>query len=80
MAPLSTAARATRFEAGRRRDDSEALKRVALGNLARSRENLGQAQAEAERARRVEPLPSPWSALHWTEAYEALDATLVAVD
>ena len=79
MATLNTAAHAARVEAARLRTDAQALKLSVRGNLARSRERLGKAQCEADRvrARRVEPMPSPWSPLRWIESYETLDQTLV---
>jgi hypothetical protein len=79
---LTTAARAARLDATRLRSDSHALRLAVRGNLARSRRRLEKAHVEADRAqaRRLEPLPSPWSRLRWTETYDSLDRTLVPVD
>lgn len=79
MASLSVAARAARVDARRIRSESRSLKLRVHGNLARTHERLGRAELEASkaRARRVEPLPSPWSELRWIRTYETLDRTLV---
>ena len=79
MAPLSASAHKARLDAKRLRDESQMLKLHMRGNLARSRERLGRAQAETDRARakRFEPLPSPWSDLRWAQSYDTLDRTLV---
>jgi hypothetical protein len=79
---LSCEAQAARGDARRLRHEAEELKLKARGNVARSRKRLGRAQVETDRARanREEPLPSPWSELRWTRAYETLDQTLVPLD
>jgi hypothetical protein len=79
VASLSSEARAVRTDAARLRIEALGLRLAVRGNLARSREGLGRAQMEADRARarRVEPLPSPWSELRWTTTYETLERTLV---
>jgi len=79
MAALSATARAARIDSARIRHESESLKLRARSNLARSQERIGRAEREAGRAqaRLAEPLPSPWSELHWTPAYETLERTLV---
>ena len=82
MAALNVAAaQAARGDARRLRRESESLKLKARGSLACSRQRLGKARVEASRARarRVEPLPSPWSDLRWTQSYETLDLTLVSL-
>lgn len=81
MAPLNGAAQAARVDARRLRDEAKSLKLSVRGNLARSREQLESAQAEASRARakRFEPQPSPWSELRWTQSYDTLELTLVAL-
>lgn len=82
MAALNAHAEAARVEARLARTHSQELKLVVRGNLARSRERLGKARAESDKAqaRRLAPLPSPWSDLFWTETYETLDRTLVPID
>jgi hypothetical protein len=79
VATLSGTAQAARLDARRLRIESEELKARVRGNVARSRERLEKAQVEAERARArcVEPLPSPWSELCWTQTYDSLEQTLV---
>jgi hypothetical protein len=79
VASLSVTARAARVDARRTRRESRSLKLRVRGNLNRAHERLGQAKREASkaRARRGEPLPSPWSELRWTRTYESLDRTLV---
>ena len=79
MASLSVTARAARVDARRIRSESSSLKLRVRGNLNRAHERLGKAELEASRvrARRVEPLPSPWSELRWTRTCESLDRTLV---
>jgi len=79
VAPLSYEARAARVDATRLRSEAQELKLIMRGNLACSRKQLGKAQRETDRAqaRRVEPLPSPWSELRWTPPYETLELTLV---
>ncbi len=82
MAPLNVgAAEAARLDARRLRHEAEALRLAVRGSLACSRERLGRAHVEAgkARARRVEPLPSPWSDLRWMQSYETLDLTLVSL-
>jgi hypothetical protein len=79
VAALTAEARAARLDANRLRNDARELKLAVRGNLASSRERLGRAQRETDRARakRIEPLPSPWSELLWTQTYETLERTLV---
>jgi hypothetical protein len=79
VASLSVAAQAARVDAMRLRGEAHELRLATRGNLIRSRQRLGRAHAEACRARAklVEPLPSPWSHLRWTQTYEALELTLV---
>ena len=79
MVALTDTAAAARGDARRLRGQTQELRQLVRGNVARSHERLGLAQAEAERARarRLEPLPSPWSDLRWTQTYETLDRTLV---
>jgi hypothetical protein len=81
VAPLTTA-RAARIDAKRLRSESYGLKLAIRGNLARSRERLGRAQVEAERARATAaaPLASPWSGLQWCREDEQLNRVLVPVD
>ena len=79
MAPLTYEARVARVEATRIRREARELRLAVRGNLARSRQRLGRAQVEADRAqaRRAEPLPSPWSELRWTQPFETLEQILV---
>jgi hypothetical protein len=79
---LSAEAEAARAEASRLRNEAQALKLVVRVNLACSRERLGAAHGEFDRAQaeQVEPVPSPWSDLPWIETYATLDRTLVPVD
>jgi hypothetical protein len=79
VASLSVTARAARVDARRIQSESKSLKLRVRGNLARSRARLGEAELQASkaRARRLEPLPSPWSELRWVRTYETLDRTLV---
>ena len=79
MASLNATAEAARVDSARIRHESEWLKLRARSNLARTQERLGRAQREAGRAqaRQGKPLPSPWSELQWTPAYETLERTLV---
>lgn len=79
MATLNASARAARVDARRLRNEAQVLKLSVRGNLARSRERLGKAQLETDKARamRVEPLPSPWSELRWAQSHDTLDRTLV---
>ena len=79
---MSATARAARVEAQRVRIQSQELRLAVRGNLARSREHLGRAQNESDKAlaRRLEPLPSPWSELRWRQTYETLDQTLVQLN
>jgi len=79
VASLSASAHAARVDAKRLRNEAQVLKLHLRGNLARSRERLGRAQMETDsaRARRVEPLPSPWSGLRWAQSHDTLDRTLV---
>jgi hypothetical protein len=82
VAPLTAAARAARIDAKRLRSESNGLKLAVRGNLARSREGLGRAQVEAEKARvrRAIPFASPWSGLEWCCEDEQLNSVLVPVD
>jgi hypothetical protein len=79
VAPLRSEAQAARADAARLRKQTQELKLGVRSNLASSRARLEAAQAAADRARarRVEPQPSPWSELRWTQTYEALDLALV---
>jgi hypothetical protein len=79
VAPLKSGARAARANAARLRSEAEGLKLAVRGSLACSRERLETAQSAADdaRAKRDEPLPSPWSELRWTQSYETLEQTLV---
>jgi hypothetical protein len=79
VAALNDSAAAARGDARRLRGEMQELRLLVRGNVARSHERLGRAQAEAEKAqaRRLEPLPSPWSELRWTQTYETLERTLV---
>ena len=81
MASLTDAALAARVDATRLRSEAQSLKLALRGNLVCSRERLGRAHLEASRtrARRDEPQPSPWSELRWTQTYESLEQTLVAL-
>ena len=82
MAEVKVAAREARGDAARLRNEAEELKFVLRGNLARSREGLGKAQMEADRARarRAVPCASPWSGLHWLLEDESLERALVPLD
>jgi hypothetical protein len=79
LAALNTSAQRARLDAQHLRAQAQVLKLRVRRNVARSRERLGQAQVETDRARakRVEPLPSPWSELRWAQSYDTLDRTLV---
>jgi hypothetical protein len=76
---LTSEARAARVHARLLRGETRELRLSVRGNLARSRERLGKALVEADRAEacRAEPLPSPWSGLLWTRSLETLEKTLV---
>jgi hypothetical protein len=78
---LTAEAQEVRGDAKRLRQETEDLKLRVRGNLALSRERLGSARLQADRAwaNRVESRPSPWSELQWTQTYEALEQTLVPV-
>jgi hypothetical protein len=75
-------ARAARDDATRLRSESLELKLAVRSNLARSRDRLGKAQLEAERARarRAIPCASPWSGLHWLLDHESLERILLPID
>lgn len=79
MVALNDSAAAARGDAKRLRGEAQQLRLMVRGNVARSHERLGRAQAEADkaRARRLEPVPSPWSDLHWVQTYDTLERTLV---
>jgi hypothetical protein len=79
VASLNAEAQAARVDATRLRTQAQALKLAVRRNLACSRERLEQALSETDRARarRDEPMPSPWSELRWTHRYETLEQTLV---
>jgi hypothetical protein len=79
MAALMEWAQETRVDAERLRGQARELRVMARSNVARSHERLGRAQAEADKARgrRLQPLPSPWSALQWMQTYDTLERTLV---
>ena len=79
MVALNDSAQAARVDARRLRGQAQALRKLARTNVARSHEKLDRAHVEADRAlaRRLEPLPSPWSNLRWTQTYETLERTLV---
>ena len=76
---LNDSAEAPRVDARRLRAQARGLRLTARDNVARSHRRLGMAHAEADkaRARRLEPLPSPWSGLRWMQSYDALEQTLV---
>jgi hypothetical protein len=82
VAQVNAWARATRADATRLRNESQGLKFVLRGNLARSRQRLGEAQLAADtvRARRAIPHASPWSGLHWLLEDESLETILLPVD
>ena len=79
---MNAAARAARDDASRLRSESLELKLAVRSNLARSRNRLGKAQLETERARarRAIPHASPWSGLHWLLEDESLERILLPVD
>ncbi|HZC74746.1 MAG TPA: hypothetical protein VE220_02135 [Gaiellaceae bacterium] len=77
---MNAAAQAARAEASRLRTEAQTLKRVVRANVACSRERMGEAHVEFDRAELVGPVPSPWSELRWIETYATLDHTLVPVD
>ena len=79
MVALNDAALAARVEAQRLRGEATSLKLTTRVNVALSHAHLDRmsAQADRARARRLEPLPSPWSGLRWVQSYDALDQTLV---
>ncbi|HET8752224.1 MAG TPA: hypothetical protein VFM43_06815 [Gaiellaceae bacterium] len=81
MAALIPHARAAREEAGRLRDEAMTLKRAMRESAAHSREQRLTAEEAMSRAvaRRDEPLPSPWSALHWTHNADTLAGVLVPI-
>lgn len=82
MAQVNDSARAARADATRLRHESQELRFAVRGNLARSRQRLGKAQLEADRARarRAVPHASPWSGLHWLLEDESLETILLPVD
>jgi hypothetical protein len=82
MAALTMAAHAARVDAKRLRNEACGLKLSVRGNLACSRERLGKAQVEADRARArcAIPLGSPWSGLEWIREDEQLGRVLVPID
>lgn len=82
MAPLTASAEAARVDATRLRSEAEGLKLVVRGNRARSRERLGKAQAEVDRARArcAIRFASPWSGLEWCREDEQLGRVLVPID
>ena len=79
MAALIPDARAARAEAERLRRESAMLKVAARASASHSREQLRSAESAVDRSRRRwdEPLPSPWSTLHWSSDHDALAAVLV---
>lgn len=79
---MNAAARAARDDASRLRSESLELKLAVRSNLARSRNRLGKAQLETERARarRAIPHASLWSGLHWLLEDESLERILLPVD
>ena len=82
MAEVRSAARAARADASRLRNQAQGLKFAVRGKLARSRQQLGEAQMTADtvRARRAVPCASPWSGLHWLLEDESLETILLPVD
>jgi hypothetical protein len=81
VAALIPEARAARVEARRLRVESVMLKRALRESNAHSLEQLRDAEDALSRvrARRSEPLPSPWSTLRWLQDDEALAVVLVSV-
>jgi DNA anti-recombination protein RmuC len=79
MAALSAEAREAREQAGRLRVEARELKFSLRASAAHSREQLREAETALSRvrARRSDPLPSPWSLLSWTYSDEEVDRTLV---
>ena len=82
MASLTTTARAARVDAARLRNEAKELKLAVRGNVARSRERVDRAKAQAGRARmqRAAPCGSPWSGLEWLRDDEKLGRVLVPLD
>ena len=82
MAEVTAAARAARGDAARLRTETMELKLAVRGNLVRSRERLGEAEQQRDRARarRAIPCASPWSGLHWLLEDESLERILFPVD
>lgn len=80
MRRTARTARAARDDATRLRSESLELKLAVRGNLARSRDALGEAQLETESGRRAIPCASPWSGLHWLVDDESLERILLPID
>jgi hypothetical protein len=81
MVALIDEARAVREEAQRLRAECVSLKFSCRERQAATRESLASAERAARRNhnRRLEPLPSPWSTLHWMYDDPTLHSVLVAV-
>ena len=79
MAELIDEARARRAEAARLRVEASGLRFAAQQRIARTRDAMGAARAQRERARsaRAAPLPSPWSGLRWQPPDEVVENALV---
>jgi hypothetical protein len=82
VAQVNAAAREARGDAARLRDEANELKLAVRSNLVRSRQRLGKAQLETDRARarRAVPCASPWSGLPWLLEDESLERILLPVD
>lgn len=81
MAALIDEAREVRREARRLRAQTVSLRLSCRERMVTTRESLAVAEQAAARlqARRAEPLPSPWSTLHWAHDDERLQSVLVSV-
>ena len=79
MAALIPDARAACLEARRLRGELQTLKHALRESAADSREQCKTANAALEllEARRGQPLPSPWSTLHWSHDHRSLSGVLV---
>jgi hypothetical protein len=76
---LNDSALRARVDARLLRAQARELRVAARGNVVRTHERVARAHVEADKAReqRLEPLPSPWSELPWTQADGTLEQTLV---
>ena len=81
MATLIPDARSARLEAARLRAETQALEYAVRKSASRSCEQLRAAESSLSRvrARRCEPVPSPWSTLNWASDDESLAGVLVSL-